>query len=205
MATSITRRWRVVAGIGAVIGIGTWVAIAYAMDGWSGIAGVGIYVLAAPVVWIAISNPARLVGGVSDFLLPLAVAILTFILTPRIVESSEFYKAASSILPTLLLILVVEKRSDFHSAATSRMQRLAMLVVVGYLAAGGYQTLAVLVADDPTRGDARLVFVAIVTTLTVLVISLLTPPSRSSSFDGGENGRSSDSQPTSPRDGTGGP
>jgi hypothetical protein len=196
VATAIPRRWRVVVGVSAVIGVVIWVAIAYAMDGWSGVAGVGIYALAAPLAWIAISNPGRLVGGVADFLLPFAIANLTFLLTPRVVESSEFYKAASGILPTLLLIFVVEKRSDFHSAATSRLQRLAMLTVVGYLAAGGYQVLAVLAVDDPIRGDARLVFVAIVTTLTVLVLSLLTPPpSIDSGYDRSESERSSDSEP----------
>lgn len=192
-------------GIGAVIGVGIWVGIAYAMDGWPGITGVGIYVLAAPVAWVAISNPGRLVGGVSDFLLPLAVALLTFFLTPRVVESSEFYKAAASILPTLLLIFVVEKRSDFHAAATSRLQRLAILTVIGYIAAGGYQALAVLAADDPAQGDARLVLVAIVTTLVVLVLSLLTPPSKGSRRNNSGNGQSSDSRPSSQAGGTGRP
>lgn len=192
-------------GIGAVIGVGIWVGIAYAMDGWPGITGVGIYVLAAPVAWVAISNPGRLVGGVSDFLLPLAVALLTFFLTPRVVESSEFYKAAASILPTLLLIFVVEKRSDFHAAATSRLQRLAILTVIGYIAAGGYQALAVLAADDPAQGDARLVLVAIVTTLVVLVLSLLTPPSKGSRRNNSGNGQSGDSRPSSQAGGTGRP
>ena len=178
MTTGWSLRRRHLIGTAGGVVAGVWIAVSAALDGWSGVAGVVISLLAISLALVAVANPARLTGRYSHLLGPLAIAAVTFLASPRIVQSSEFYKAAAAILPTLLLIFVVDKRSDFHAAATSREKRLAILMVIGYLTAGGYQALYVLAFDDPARGDARLVCAAIVATLSALLLSLLTPPIR---------------------------
>jgi hypothetical protein len=195
MTTGWSPRRRLLIGVAGGVGVGVWIAVSAVMDGWSGVAGVVISLLAAALALVAVADPTRLTGRYFDLLVPLAIAVVTFLVSPRIVQSSEFYKAAAAVLPTLLLIFVVDKRSDFHAAATTREKRLAILVVIGYLTAGGYQTLYVLAFDDPARGDARLVCAAIVATLSVLLLSLLTPPASTPVDPGGESEPAASGQP----------
>jgi hypothetical protein len=129
------------------------------------------------VIVALVGRPQLLSGPFSQLLILVSVLVATSEIAPATVNSTEYYKAAAGIIPTLLLVLVVEKRSEFHIA--SRWEaRASPLLVVASLTYGIYQTLLVLSDDDAAKGDAQAVAAAIAGTVAYLLCSMLTPPDR---------------------------
>jgi len=182
-------RWSFVL-IGILVTLGT----VYLPRGLGGLGSIVAIVFGGLLLATAVISPSRFAGWLSQPLLLLSTSTVVYFVTPEIVPSTEFYKAAAQVLPVLFLVFIVDKRREFHRSE-SVDQRFANVMVIIWIVAAGHETFQVLAFDNTSRGDARYVYAAFVVTVTVLFVSLLTPPVQevSAELEGGI--QSSDPKP----------
>jgi hypothetical protein len=134
---------------------------------------VGFYLTVETLVYY----PQRLNNGIIIASTPVLAWGASLGAFPDTVQSTEFYKAMSQILPVLLLAFSLEKRREYHTeAGPDYLQRFSTIFVLLILLAALTITLWALAYDDPRLPFADVVIAALVATVLALVLSLISPP-----------------------------